>query len=62
MAGIPSEQGAETSVYLALSPEVEGVSGQYFDEKKPVRSSELSYDRSIQERLWKVAEVLTHHN
>lgn len=62
MAGIPSEQGAETSVYLALSPEVEGVSGRYFEEKKPVRSSELSYDRSIQERLWKVAEVLTHHN
>jgi len=59
MAGILSKQGAETSVYLARSPEVEGISGRYFEEKKPVRSSELSYDRSIQERLWQVAHDMT---
>jgi NAD(P)-dependent dehydrogenase (short-subunit alcohol dehydrogenase family) len=60
MPGIPPEQGALTSVYLAVSPDVTGVSGQYFDEEKPVRSSELTYDRSIQERLWSVALKLTN--
>jgi NAD(P)-dependent dehydrogenase (short-subunit alcohol dehydrogenase family) len=57
--GVPPEQGARTSVYLAASPEVTGVSGQYFEDQKPVRSSALTYDRSVQERLWKVAEDLT---
>ena len=59
MPGIPSEQGARTSVYLAVSPDVTGVSGQYFDNVRPVRSSALTYDRPVQERLWKMAEDLT---
>ena len=60
--GIPAitpEEGAQTSIWLARSPEVAGVSGQYFDERRPVRSSALSYDRAVQERLWKMAEDLT---
>ena len=56
---IPPEEGAKTPVYLALSPEVDGVSGSYFDERKPARSSALTHDRKVQERLWKVAEELT---
>jgi NAD(P)-dependent dehydrogenase (short-subunit alcohol dehydrogenase family) len=59
MAGIPPEEGARTSVYLAVSPEVEGVSGRYFEDQKPVRSSELTYDLSVQKRLWEVARELT---
>jgi NAD(P)-dependent dehydrogenase (short-subunit alcohol dehydrogenase family) len=57
--GIPPEKGACTSVYLAFSPEVAGVSGRYFEDQKPVRSSELTYDLSVQERLWDVARELT---
>jgi NAD(P)-dependent dehydrogenase (short-subunit alcohol dehydrogenase family) len=60
--GIPTitpEEGALTSIFLARSPEVSGVSGRYFDERRPVRSSALSYDRGVQERLWKLAEGLT---
>ena len=59
MPGIPPEQGALTSVYLAVSPAVNGVSGQYFEDQKPVRLSALTYDRSVQERLWKMAEDRT---
>jgi retinol dehydrogenase 12 len=60
MPGITPQQGALTSVYLAVSPDVAFVSGQYFDDQKPVRSSALTYDRSVQERLREVAEALTN--
>jgi NAD(P)-dependent dehydrogenase (short-subunit alcohol dehydrogenase family) len=56
---ITPEDGAQTSIFLARSPEVAGVSGRYFDERRPIRSSALSYDRGVQERLWKLAEGLT---
>ncbi|MGB3632875.1 MAG: SDR family oxidoreductase [Rubrobacteraceae bacterium] len=53
------EKGAETSIYLASSPEVEGVTGQYFANKKPVASSKASYDEAAAKRLWHVSEDLT---
>jgi retinol dehydrogenase-14 len=59
MQGISPEEGALTSVFLALSPEVAGISGRYFDDMQPVRSTPLTHDRSVQERLWKMAEKLT---
>ncbi len=58
--GISVEDGARTSIYLALDPEVNGVSGQYFEDQKPICSSALTYDRSVQERLWKVAEDMIY--
>lgn len=48
-------EGARTSIYLASSPEVEGVTGKYFDESKPAPSSPLSYNRATAERLWQVS-------
>ncbi len=54
------EQGAQTTLYLATSPEVEGVSGKYFANCKEVRSSKLSYDEAVRRRLWKVSEELVH--
>ncbi|HEY3343731.1 MAG TPA: SDR family oxidoreductase [Anaerolineaceae bacterium] len=56
---ITPEQGAQTTIYLASSPEVEGVSGKYFDRCQPVRSSPASYDEAAQERLWQISEELT---
>ncbi|MGD0079593.1 MAG: SDR family oxidoreductase [Methanoregula sp.] len=56
---ITPEEGAQTSIYLARFQEVAGVSGRYFDEQRQVRSSALTYDREVQERLWKMAEELT---
>jgi NAD(P)-dependent dehydrogenase (short-subunit alcohol dehydrogenase family) len=56
---ISNERGAQTSVYLASSPEVEGVTGQYCVRRKPVRSSETSYDRVAAARLWEVSAAMT---
>lgn len=52
-------QGAGTTVYLATSPEVEGVSGRYFERQKAVPSGKESYDQAIAGRLWDVSEQLT---
>ncbi len=56
--GRPVEEGARTPVYLALSPEVEGVSGRYFSGGRPTRSAAPTYDRQLQERLWRVSREL----
>ncbi len=53
------ERGAQTSIYLATSPEVAGVSGRYFVNCKPAKSSSASYDEQAQRRLWEVSEQLT---
>ena len=53
------ERGAETQIYLASSPEVEGVTGRYFYEKKVKRSSDESLDLDVAKRLWRVSEDLT---
>lgn len=54
------EQGAKTTLYLATSPDVEGISGKYFSERKEKQSSRLSYDLAVGQRLWQIAEELTH--
>jgi NAD(P)-dependent dehydrogenase (short-subunit alcohol dehydrogenase family) len=56
---ISSERGAQTSIYLASSPEGEGVTGQYFVKCKPARSSAASYDEAAQRHLWEMSEELT---
>ncbi len=56
--GDTPENGARTSVYLASSPEVEGLSGSYFEDCKALPSSPISYDRKIQEKLWSISEKL----
>ena len=53
--GVPGEspdEGAESIVYLAASPAVEGVSGRYFVNGRESRSSPASYDERLQHRLW----------
>ncbi len=59
VAMLRPEQGAQTVVYLAASPEVEGVSGEYFVKQKAVRSSKASYDLSAANRLWQVSAAMT---
>jgi len=56
---VSPEEGARTSIYLASSPDVEGVSGRYFDQCKEIRSSEASYDERTMEQLWSLSERLT---
>lgn len=57
--GAKPEEGAETSIYLASSPDVEGVTGNYFERKRARRSSRESYDEAAARRLWEISERLT---
>jgi NAD(P)-dependent dehydrogenase (short-subunit alcohol dehydrogenase family) len=52
------ERGADTSVYLASSPEAEGVSGRYFSSRKRKTSAKASYDTAATARLWQVSAEL----
>lgn len=58
MRGIPVEQGAATSIYLASSPDVQGISGRYFEKCKEKQSALVSYDEALAARLWQVSENL----
>ncbi|MHA1994409.1 MAG: SDR family oxidoreductase [Candidatus Hodarchaeales archaeon] len=51
--------GAETSIYLASSPEIRNTSGKYFVKKEIVKSTQISYDRESQKQLWNVSEKMT---
>ena len=51
-------QAAATPIYLASSPEAEGVTGRYFANRRPKKSSKLSYDTAAAARLWRVSAGL----
>jgi NAD(P)-dependent dehydrogenase (short-subunit alcohol dehydrogenase family) len=53
------EEGAETIVYLASSPDAQSLSGEYLEKLKVKKSSEESYDEEIAQRLWDVSAKLT---
>jgi NAD(P)-dependent dehydrogenase (short-subunit alcohol dehydrogenase family) len=52
------ERGARTSIYLASSPEVAEVTGQYFARCRPARTSRLAKDHEAAVRLWEASEKL----
>ena len=58
LTAISLEQGAQTSVYLAASKEVQGVTGQYFIKNKAARANRVAYDQAAQDRLWALSETL----
>ena len=62
IAGMTPEEGAQTIIYLAASPEVANVSGRYFVKEKSVPSSKTSYDLEFCRRLWTLSESLTMLN
>jgi NAD(P)-dependent dehydrogenase (short-subunit alcohol dehydrogenase family) len=51
-------EGARTSIYLATSPEVEGVTGKYFAKSREKPASADGRDRDAQKRLWSMSEEL----
>jgi NAD(P)-dependent dehydrogenase (short-subunit alcohol dehydrogenase family) len=59
LIGRPAEESARTAVYLATSPQMEGVTGQYFFHGKPACSKPITYDATVAARLWSVSESLT---
>lgn len=59
IVSISPEKGAQTSIFLASSPTVEGVTGAYFVKSKPARSSAVSYDHAAAAHLWRISEDMT---
>jgi NAD(P)-dependent dehydrogenase (short-subunit alcohol dehydrogenase family) len=59
LIGISPQEGAQTGVYLATSPQVAGVTGKYFVKQEAIPSSPESYDEAIAARLWKASAELT---
>lgn len=57
---ITADKGAKTSLHVATSPELEGVTGKYFENSKEKKSSEASHDQKIAERLWEASAKLTN--
>ena len=53
------EQGADTLIYLASSPEVEGMTGKYLADRKVKVASNAAYDETLQKKLWEASEELT---
>lgn len=56
--GQTPEHGAQTSVYLAASPEVDGVSGEHFANCKRVAVSGASADPALARHLWDMSEAM----
>jgi NAD(P)-dependent dehydrogenase (short-subunit alcohol dehydrogenase family) len=53
------KEGADNTIFLATSTEVEDVTGNYFVKRDAAPSSLLSYDKDLAKRLWEVSEKLT---
>lgn len=54
------KKGAKTSIYLASSPEINGISGKYFKKKKEAESVKISYNKDIAKQLWDISVQLTN--
>lgn len=59
LLGASAAKGAQTSLYLAGSPDVAGITGQYFSRQKPAKSSALSHDTEAGQRLWEASARLS---
>jgi len=57
---ITPEEGAETSIYLASSPEVAEVTGKYFENKKIMGEAGVGYDEETIQRLWKISAEMVN--
>ncbi len=57
--GISPEAGAETSIYLATSPEVANATGEYFKNRRRYPCNPIAEDPQVAARLWELSEKLT---
>jgi NAD(P)-dependent dehydrogenase (short-subunit alcohol dehydrogenase family) len=53
------EKGAETSIFLSSSPDVEGETGKYWVDCREKRARDIGYNREVQRRLWEISEKMT---
>jgi len=54
------EKGARTLIYLASSPELDGVSGRFFLWQKARRTKPVTLDTEVAARLWRICSELVH--
>jgi NAD(P)-dependent dehydrogenase (short-subunit alcohol dehydrogenase family) len=54
------EKGAETSIYLASSPDVEGITGQYFYDSQVIPAAPQATDMAVAKKLWDVSAEMVH--
>ncbi|UGU14287.1 hypothetical protein LS482_11245 [Sinomicrobium kalidii] len=52
---LKAETGAEAEIYLATAPEVQGVTGKYFDRKEEAKANSRAYDVTARRPLWEVS-------
>jgi NAD(P)-dependent dehydrogenase (short-subunit alcohol dehydrogenase family) len=53
------QDGVEATLRLVVDPELEGVSGRYFDRLEEDRANAQAYDAAARARLWRLSEALT---
>jgi retinol dehydrogenase-14 len=56
---LTTDEGAKTTIHLASAPDLTDVSGRFFAQRKPRRSSNASYDQATAAQLWKVSAEMT---
>jgi NAD(P)-dependent dehydrogenase (short-subunit alcohol dehydrogenase family) len=53
------EEGVDATVRLAVSPDLDGVTGRFFDRQREWRADEQAYDAAARRRLWELSVELT---
>ncbi|HWA70510.1 MAG TPA: SDR family oxidoreductase [Rhizomicrobium sp.] len=62
VGAISPQEGAKTIIYLASSPDIAGVSGEYFYECKPATPSRPARNDADARRLWEISEAIAGFN
>jgi hypothetical protein len=55
---LSAEKGAETTIYLATAPELDGVTGKYFDKKAEKGAHQTAHDVDTARKLWEASAQL----
>lgn len=59
MKNVP--QGAATTCYVALSPKVNNVSGEYFMDSNKAKASSMARDPELAKKLWEFSLTFTEN-
>ncbi|MEJ2251819.1 MAG: SDR family oxidoreductase [Candidatus Lokiarchaeota archaeon] len=54
-----AESGAKAEVYLATSPDLNGITGKYFDVMEESKAIKQAYDIEAREKLWSISKKFT---
>lgn len=62
ITGASLKEGSKTSIFLAVSDEVEGITGKYFSNSQLTSSSDLSYDKEAMNKMWNISAEMVKLN